>query len=144
MKWFFDTTVLVAALLPGHPHHARSFPVFASATRKQAACAAHSLAEAYSTFTRYPGKERMSAEAASLVLQGIEHRFTLVWLNGDEYCSAVRRMAQMGIVGGAVYDGLVAACALKAGAEHLYTWNVRQFDLLGAEIKKLVTMPPEV
>ncbi len=144
MKWFFDTTVLVAALLPGHPHHARSFPVFASATRKQAACAAHSLAEAYSTFTRYPGKERMSAEAASLVLQGIEHRFTLVWLNGDEYCSAVRRMAQMGIVGGAVYDGLVAACALKAGAEHLYTWNVRHFDLLGAEIKKLVTMPPEV
>ena len=72
VKWFFDTTVLVAALLPGHPHHARSFPVFASATRKQAACAAHSLAEAYSTFTRYPGKERMSAEAASLMLQGIE------------------------------------------------------------------------
>ncbi|MGA8764890.1 MAG: hypothetical protein WB562_18620 [Candidatus Sulfotelmatobacter sp.] len=62
MKWFFDTTVLVAALLPDHPHHARSFPVFASATRKRAACAAHSLAEAYSTFTRYPGKERMSAE----------------------------------------------------------------------------------
>jgi predicted nucleic acid-binding protein len=144
VKWFFDTTVLVAALLPDHPHHARSFPVFASATRKQAACAAHSLAEAYSTFTRYPGKERMSAEAASLVLQGIEHRFTLVWLDGDEYCAAIRRMAQLGIVGGAVYDGLVAACALKAGADHLYTWNVRHFDLLDAEIKKLVKMPPEV
>ncbi len=144
MKRFFDTTVLIAALLPDHPHHARSFPVFASATRKEAACAAHSLAEAYSTFTRYPGKERMSAEAASLVLQGIEHRFTLVWLDADEYCAAIRRMAQMGIVGGAVYDGLVAACALKAGADHLYTWNVRHFDLLGAQIKKLVKMPPEV
>jgi len=118
--------------------------VFASATRKQAACAAHSLAEAYSTFTRYPGKERMSAEAASLMVQGIEHRFTLVWLNGDEYCAALRRMALMGIVGGAVYDGLIAAYALKAGADHLYTWNVRHFDLLGAEIQKLVTMPPAV
>jgi len=144
VKWFFDTTVLVAALLPGHPHHARSFPALASATSKQAACAAHSLAEAYSTFTRYPGKERMSAEAASLMVQGIEHRFTLVWLDGDEYCAAIRRMAQMGIVGGAVYDGLVAACALKAGADYLYTWNVRHFDLLGAEVKKLVTMPPAV
>jgi predicted nucleic acid-binding protein len=144
MKWFFDTTVLVAALLPDHPHHARSFPAFASATRKQAACAAHSLAEAYSTFTRYPGKERMSSEAASLVLQGIEDRFTLVWLDGAEYCAAIRRMAQLGIVGGAVYDGLVAACALKAGADHLYTWNVRHFDLLGAEIKRLVTTPPAV
>ncbi|MFZ0318675.1 MAG: PIN domain-containing protein [Candidatus Sulfotelmatobacter sp.] len=144
MKWFFDTNVLVAALLPDHPHHARSFPLFAAATRKHAACAAHSLAEAYSTFTRYPGKERMSAEAASLMIQGIEQRFTLVWLDGDEYSAAIRRMAQLGIVGGAVYDGLVAACALKSGAEHLYTWNVRHFDLLGTEIKKLVTMPPAV
>jgi len=144
VKWFFDTTVLVAALLPGHPHHSRSFPVFASATRKQSACAAHSLAETYSAFTNYPGKERMSAEAASLVVQEIEHRFTLVWLDADEYCASIRRMALLGIVGGAVYDGLVAACALKAGAEHLYTWNVRHFDLLGAEIKKLVTMPPAV
>ena len=144
MKLFFDTTVLVAALLPDHPHHARSFSVFASATRKQAACAAHSVAEAYSTFTRYPGKERMSAEAASLVVQEIEHRFTLVWLDADEYCAAIRRTALLGIVGGAVYDGLVAACALKAGSEHLYTCNVRHFDLLGAEIKKLVTMPPAV
>jgi predicted nucleic acid-binding protein len=144
VKRFFDTTVLVAALLPDHPHHARSFPMFASATRKQSACAAHSLAEAYSTFTHYPGKERMSAEVASLLVQGIEDRFTLVSLDGDEYCAAIRRMAQMGIVGGAVYDGLVAACALKAGADHLYTWNVRHFDLLGVEIKKLVKMPPEV
>ena len=46
VKWFFAATVLVAALLPYHPHHARSFALFASATRKQAACAAHRLAEA--------------------------------------------------------------------------------------------------
>lgn len=144
MKWFFDTTVLVAALLPDHPHHPRSFPLFASASRKQAGCAAHSLAEAYSTFTRYPGKERMSAEAASLVVQEIEHRMTLIWLDAEEYCAAIRRMAQLGIVGGAVYDGLVAACALKAGADQLYTWNVRHFDLLGAEIQKRVTTPPAV
>ena len=144
MRWFFDTTVLVAALLPDHPHHVRSFPLFASATRKQAACAGHSLAEAYATFTRYPGKERMSAEAASLVLQGIEDRLTLVWLDGDEYCAAILRMARLGIVGGGVYDGLIAACALKTGADHLYTWNVSHFNLLGREIQRLVTVPPAV
>jgi predicted nucleic acid-binding protein len=144
VKWFFDTTVLVAALLPEHEHHARSFPLFASGARKQAGCAAHSLAEVYSTLTRYPGKERMSAEAASLMLQGIEQRLTLVWLDGNEYSAAIRRMARLEIVGGAVYDGLVAACALKAGAVRLYTWNVRHFDLLGAEIQKLVTVPPAV
>lgn len=84
----------------------------------------------------------MSAEAAGLVVQEIERRFTLVCLDADEYCAAIRRMAQMGVVGGAVYDGLIAACALKAGADRLYTWNVRHFDLLGPEIQKIVTMPP--
>jgi predicted nucleic acid-binding protein len=144
VKSFFDTTILVAALLPDHPHHARSFPLFASANRKQAACAAHSLSEAYSTFTKYPGKERMSTEAANLVLEGIEQRLTVVWLDGNEYCAAIRRMAGLGIVGSAVYDGLVAACALKAGADRLYTWNVPHFEMLGGEIQKIVTMPPAV
>ena len=68
----------------------------------------------------------------------------MVWLDGDEYRAAIRRMVTLGIVGGAVYDGLVAACALKAGADRLYTWNVRHFNLLGTEIQKLVTMPPVV
>jgi predicted nucleic acid-binding protein len=84
------------------------------------------------------------AEAAGLMVQGIEQRLTLVWLDADEYGAAIHRMARLGIVGGAVYDGLVAACALKAGANHLYAWNVRHFDLLGAEIRKLVKMPPAV
>jgi predicted nucleic acid-binding protein len=144
VKWFFDSSVLVPALLPDHEHHARSFAAFAVASPKTAGCAAHSLAEVYATLTRYPGKERLSAESADLLVQGIEQRLTLVWLDGDEYRAAIRRMAQLGIVGCAVYDGLVAACALKAGANHLYTWNVRHFNLLGAEIQKLISVPPVV
>jgi predicted nucleic acid-binding protein len=144
VRWFFDSSVLVPAFLPDHVHHARSFAAFASASPKNAACAAHSLAEVYATFTRYPGKQRLSAEAAALLVQEIERRLTLVWLDGDEYRAVIRRMATMGIVGGAVYDGLVAACALKAHATYLYTWNLRHFSLLGAEIQKLATMPPTV
>ena len=144
MRWFFDSSVLVAALLPDHEHHARSFAAFASATPRNAACAAHSLAEVYATLTRYPGKERLSAEFADVLLQEIERRFTLVWLDGNAYRASIRRIATMGIVGGAVYDALVAACAIKAGADHLYTWNARHFNLLGAEIQRLVTMPPAI
>ena len=144
MKWFFDSSVLVPALLPDHEHHARSFAAFASASPKTAACAAHSLAEVYATFTRYPGRQRLSAEHAMLLIQEIEHRCALVSLDGDEYRAAIRRIAAMGIVGGAVYDGLVAACALKSGAVHLYTWNARHFNLMGTEIQKLVTLPPAV
>ena len=142
MKLFFDSSVLVPALLPDHEHHARSFAAFAAASPKNAGCAAHSLAEVYATLTRYPGKQRLSAEHAMLLIQEIERRCTLVSLDGDEYRASVRHIATMGIVGGAVYDGLVAACALKSGADHLYTWNARHFNLLGAEIQKLVAMPP--
>ncbi|HTC50268.1 MAG TPA: PIN domain-containing protein [Candidatus Aquilonibacter sp.] len=144
MRWFFDSSVLVSALLPDHEHHARSFAAFLAASPKNASCAAHSLAEVYATLTRYPGKERLHSEQAALLLQEIERRLTLVWLDGDEYRVAIHRLARMGIVGGAVYDGLLAACALKVGARHIYTWNVLHFNLLDTEIQKLVTMPPMV
>jgi predicted nucleic acid-binding protein len=144
VKWFLDSSVLVPALLPDHEHHARSFALFAAANPRLAACAAHSLAEVYSTLTKYPGKQRLSAEHAALLIEEIENRCALIWLDGDEYRAAMRRIAKMGVVGGAVYDGLLGLCALKGGADRLYTWNVRHFGLLDDEIQKLVKMPPEV
>ena len=141
MKWFFDSSVLVPALLPDHVHHARSFAAFAAASRKNAGCAAHSLAEVYSTLTRYPGKQRLSAESAALLVQEVEHRLTLVGLDGDEYLAAINRIAGMGIVGGAVYDALIAACAAKAKADMVYTWNIAHFVLLGNEVAREVRTP---
>jgi predicted nucleic acid-binding protein len=141
LRWFFDSSVLVPALLADHVHHARSFAAFAAASRKNASCAAHSLAEVYSTLTRYPGKQRLSSEFAALLVQEIEHRLTLVWLDGDEYLAAIDRIAGMGIVGGAVYDALIAACAAKAKADVVYTWNTAHFMLLGDEVARKVRTP---
>lgn len=141
MRWFFDSSVLVPALLPDHVHHARSFAAFAAASRKNAGCAAHSLAEVYSTLTRCPGKQRLSAESAALLVREIEQRLTLVWLDGDEYFAAIKRVAAMGIVGGAGYDALIAACASKADADVVYTWNTAHFMLLGDEVARKVRTP---
>jgi predicted nucleic acid-binding protein len=141
VRWFFDSSVLVPALLPDHVHHARSFAAFAAASRKNAGCAAHSLAEVYSTLTRYPGKQRLSAESAALLVQEVEHRLTLVWLDGHEYFAAINRIAGMGIIGGAVYDALIAACAAKAKADTVYTWNIAHFVLLGNEVARRVRTP---
>jgi len=79
-----------------------------------------------------------------LLVQEIERRLTLVWLDAAEYRAAIRRIAGLGIVGGAVYDGLVAECALKANANVLYTWNVAHFDLLGVSVQKRICSPPSV
>jgi predicted nucleic acid-binding protein len=141
VRWFFDSSVLVPALLQDHIHHARSFAAFAAASRKNAGCAAHSLAEVYSTLTKYPGKQRLSAESATLLVQEIEQRLTLVWLNGNEYLAAIDRIARVGIVGGAVYDALIAACARKAEADIVYTWNIAHFMQLGDEVGRKVRTP---
>lgn len=144
MNYFCDTSVLVPALLPEHEHHASSFPLFAAATPKRASCAAHSLADVYATLTRYPGSERLSAEQAGLLIEEIESRFELICLDAHEYRSAVHIMAAQGIIGATIYDGLIAACAIKARPDRLYTWNARHFELLGAEVQRLVAKPPAV
>jgi len=141
VKVFFDTTVLVAAVLEDHEHYARSFSVFSTARRSSAFCSAHSLAEAYVTLTRYPGKDRLSAEQAVLSAEKIEERLTVVALDVPEYFAAIRKFAAIGIIGGTLYDGLIAACALKAGADVLYTWNTAHFRQLGEEVARKIRMP---
>lgn len=141
MKIFFDTTVLVAAVLEDHEHYARSFAVFSAAERSSAYCAAHNLAEVYVTLTRYPSRDRLSAEQAVLSLGKIEERLTILALDVPEYFAAIRRFASIGIIGATLYDGLIAACALKAGADILYTWNTAHFRILGEEVAQKVRTP---
>ena len=141
MIWFADTSVLVPVFVPGHIHHERSFQLFSRATVKSAFCAAHSIAEVYATMTRLPGKHRTSGQQALTFLEMIEKRFSFVALDVADYLATIREAAAMGIVGGTSYDALVAACALKAKADVLYTWNIERFSLLGDEVARKVRTP---
>lgn len=141
MKIFVDSSVLVAAFIPGHVHHERSFGVFASADAKTAACAVHSLAELYATVTRLPYKYRATAHQALTFVETVRDRFTLLALDTGEYLASIARAAEQNIVGGTLYDAVIAACALKAKADVLYTWNVGHFLLLGDEVAKRVRTP---
>ena len=141
MKHFFDTSVLIPVFLLDHEHHERSFAAFAAADRRSACCAAHSLAEVYATLTRLPGRHRLSGEQAVLLLEAIEERLAIVALESDEYLRAIRKAAVEGIVGGALYDCLLAACAVKARAEVVYTWNLQDFRRMGADVAKRVRTP---
>lgn len=133
MKVFFDTSALIPVFLEDHAHHERSLEAFLKADKKNACCAAHSLAEVFSVLTRLPGRHRLSGGQAMLFLGNIRERLSLVALNPAEYYAALEAAATAGIVGGAVYDALLARCAIKARAETIYTWNVKHFQTLGAE-----------
>jgi predicted nucleic acid-binding protein len=141
MRDFFDTSVLVPAFLDEHAHHEASLAAFLKADKKHSCCAAHSLAEFYSTLTRMPGKYHARPEEALLFLENLDERLTFITLDPQEYYSALVGYAELGIAGGRIYDGLLARCALKARAEFIYTWNLDHFRVLGPEVARRVRTP---
>lgn len=141
MKAFFDTSALVPVFYGDHIHHRASLDRFVRFDPTSGCCAAHGLAEVYSTLTRMPGRHRISGEQAMLFVGSIRERLSVVALDGDEYTDALATSAGLGIVGGGIYDALLAHCALKARAQTIYTWNVRHYSLCGPKIAKLLRTP---
>lgn len=124
-----DSSCLVAAALPLHEHHTATL---SDLTRRRAAghglvVAAHSLFEAYAVLTRLPSPHRLSAVDALSVLERNWSSTETVALDGAESWLVVKQLAQAGVAGGRVYDGLIAECARKANADELLTWNVKHF-----------------
>jgi predicted nucleic acid-binding protein len=141
MKGFFDTSVLVPLFYRDHVHHGPSQDLFIQFDQSTGCCGAHSLAEVYATLTRMPGKRRISGEQAMLFIGNIRERLSMVALSGEEYAGALQASAARGIVGGAIYDALLAHCALKAKADAIYTWNVRHYALCGREVTGRLRTP---
>lgn len=141
MKYFFDSSVLVPVFVDDHEHHERSFAAFSAAAKRTSACACHTLAEVFSTLTRMPPRQRASPGEAMVFLEAIEAHLSFVTLQASEYWSVLKSCSESGIVGGTVYDAVIARCALKAGAEVIYTWDIGDFHRLGPEIAKRVRTP---
>ncbi len=141
MKAFFDTSALIPVFYGDHVHHQASLRRFLAFDPSTGCCGAHSLAEVYSTLTRMPGKHRISGEQAMLFLGNVHERLSLVTLDGEESFQALRNSASLGIVGGGIYDALLAHCALKAGAKTIYSWNLRHYAQCGPEVTRRLQTP---
>jgi predicted nucleic acid-binding protein len=141
MKAVCATSMLVPVFYGNHVHHRASLNLFIQFDRSTACCGAHSLAEVYSTLTRMPGKHRISAEQAMLFIGSIRERLSLIALSADEYADALHASSARGIVGGGIYDAMLAHCAMKARVEMIYTWNARHYSLCGKEVTDLLRTP---
>jgi predicted nucleic acid-binding protein len=141
VKWFFDTSVLIPAFVEDHEDHDRCLAVYAPSHKRVACCAAHSLAEVYAGVTRLPGVFRASPEQAMLFLADMEEHLTIVPLDSAEYLATIRHAASNGILGATIYDALLAACAIKARAETIYTDNERHFRMFGPDVARRVKKP---
>ncbi len=141
MRAFLDTSVLVPVFYGDHLHHAASLDVFTRFEKDDICCGAHSLVEVYATLTRMPGKHRVSSDQAMLFIADIQERLTTVALTAEEYADMLQQFSAMGIIGGAVYDALLASCALKSKAKTLYTWNLRHYERLGTDVSRILKTP---
>ena len=141
MKAFFDTSALVPVFYGDHVHHEASLRLFIQFDKSTGCCGAHSLVEVFSTLTRMPGKHRISAEQAMLFIGSIRERLTLVALNGNEYVDALEAAVAQGVVGGSIYDAMLAHCAIKAHADTIYSWNVRHYAQFGPTVTERLRTP---
>ena len=141
MKAFLDTSVLVPVFYGDHVHHKASLNLFVRFDKRTGCCGAHSLVEVYSTLTRMPGKHRISSEQALLFIGSIRERLSIVALTGDEYADVLQLSSALGIVGGGIYDALLAHCAIKAKAESIYSWNERHYAQCGPEVSRRLRTP---
>ena len=130
MKVLLDTSVLVAALVRSHPRHADAVPWLARARREEIdlVVAAHTLAELHATLTTLPVRPRISPETAGRLRQeNLPAATEVVALGAEQYREVVERMVELGLVGGVIYDALIARAAEEAGVDRLITLNEADF-----------------
>lgn len=137
---FFDTTVLVAAMVEDEARHEACAKILESVRDGHAG--AHSLAECYATLTggRLP-IQLAPGEAATLIRHNVHDRLSLVTLSAAEQMKLVEMAGPSGARGGAVYDLLLLACARKVKAENIYTLNRRHFIALAPDLAERIVSP---
>ena len=107
-----DTSVAVPLVVRTHSAHPAVVRWWAG---REAALSGHALAETYSVLTRLPGDLRLAPADASRLLS---ERLAEPLLIGSEVATRLPDvLAELGIAGGAVYDGLVALAALEHDAD---------------------------
>lgn len=138
---FLDTSILVAIAQVDHVHHVPSRELWDGCAAKEIGVSAHTLAEFYSSVTSMPAGIRLSGRDAMVALETFLRRIAPIALNSNEYIETLKSCATAGLTGGAIYDALHVACARKANAEWIYTWNLRHFRMVAPDLAERIVAP---
>jgi predicted nucleic acid-binding protein len=123
-----DTSVVVAALLGWHEHHDPARKALEHAlTDASLVLATPVLLESYAVLTRLPAGHRLHPEDAFALLKDTFTDVPTVALDSDQVWRLLADLESTGISGGRTYDGHILACARKARAQRLLTFNERDF-----------------
>lgn len=138
---FFDTSVLVSAMVTSHSAHHRTFPYFERVFQKidKGFISSHCVAELYAVLTVLPIKPKLSPlEVEKILEKNIYPNFEIIFLSPKDYKNAVRRVSELHLSGGILYDSLHIEAAVKSGAEKLITLNHIHFEKLAGKTIRVV------
>lgn len=108
--WACDTSVAIASLDPTHEAHAVCRQAL---VELRPTLAGHAAFETYSVLTRLPLPLRLSgAQAAEVLAAAFPDG---CWLDVEASNDLLARLAELGVVGGSVYDALVGRAAISNG-----------------------------
>jgi predicted nucleic acid-binding protein len=129
-----DTSVVVPALSPWHERHEPCRTVLDDRPR----IVGHALVESFSVLTRLPVPFRLQPKLASELLSSNFDPPVLV-MNAEDHARFVVDLPHWGVVGGAVYDALIAATAARVGAVLLTLDGraARTYRAVGADVRLL-------
>lgn len=130
-----DTSAAVALLMASHVAHRK---VRRELHGQELVLTQHSSAETYSVLTRLPGDARVTPIDAVRLLEANFGPPAL--LSAETAATVPQLLAELDIVGGAVYDGLVGLAA-KANSLRLATRDRRAaatYEAIGVEVVAIV------
>ena len=137
---FFDTSVLVSAFVEDERCHGACAGAVASA--RGGAVYSHALVECFSVLTGGRLPVQLSAADAVRVLEAnVTGRMDVVALEPTEIMQVLEGCQSAGVRGSGVYDCLHLAAARKAGAEVIYTLNVRHFRAFAPDLAGRIREP---
>jgi predicted nucleic acid-binding protein len=130
MIWVLDTSILVSAQVVRHPHHVRAVQWLerSKAGKVTLAVCAHALAETFSVLSRMRAEPRMTPSQAEILIQReVVDQYQVLPVGLNESRKAIALTVAKGRSGGAVHDALHVVTAQLAGADRVWTFNLRDF-----------------
>lgn len=136
-RYAVDTSVAVATLDGAHAAHdaCRS-----AVSARRPTLSGHAAFETYSVLTRMPGALTIDGPTAAEALRRVFPDVS--WMSAEQASALLRRCGPLGIIGGAVYDALVAEAA-RLDERTLLTRDNRArrtYDLIGVDYELVGTV----
>jgi predicted nucleic acid-binding protein len=83
----------------------------------------------------------LSPEQVFIFVEQIVDRLKTISLDESVYLRTIHEFADRGHASVSVYDALLLACARKADARAIYTWNLKHFRRIAPDLADRIRTP---